>query len=125
MCTVNMTASHIYRRCQNLIRFYHIHKKAYRHNIGNRILSPDFMKMDIRDRLPMSMGLRFGDKPVNLYRIFLNITGYLKVTYDMFYIMHFCVMVVLMFRSVFVLLMFVVMFMFFMMVVSMVFVSMV
>ena len=62
MGTVNMAASHMDRRGDDLIRSQFMEQKAYTCNICHRIHGTYLMEMDLVHRHSVGMGLGLGDQ---------------------------------------------------------------
>ena len=72
MGTVNMAASHMDRRGDDLIRSQFMEQKAYARNICHRIHGTYLMEMDLVHRHSVGMGLGLGDQGINCLHIFLH-----------------------------------------------------
>ena len=72
MGTVNMSASHMDRRGDDLIRSQFMEQKTYACNICHRIHGTYLMEMDLVHRHSVGMGLGLGDQGINCLHVFLH-----------------------------------------------------
>ena len=72
MGTVNMAASYMDRRGDDLIRSQFMEQKAYACNICHRIHGTYLMEMDLVHRHSVGMGLGLGDQGINCLHVFLH-----------------------------------------------------
>ena len=72
MGTVNISASHMDRRGDDLIRSQFMEQKAYARNICHRIHGTYLMEMDLVHRHSVGMGLGLGDQGINCLHVFLH-----------------------------------------------------
>ena len=72
MGTMDMAASHMDRRGDDLIRSQFMEQEAYARNICHRIHGAYLMKMDLVHRHSMGMGLGLGDQGINCLHVFLH-----------------------------------------------------
>ena len=72
MGTMDMAASHMDRRGDDLIRSQFMEQEAYARNICHRIHGAYLMEMDLVHRHSVGMGLGLGDQGINCLHVFLH-----------------------------------------------------
>ena len=72
MGTMDMAASHMDRRGDDLIRSQFMEQEAYARNICHRIHGAYLMEMDLVHRHSVGMGLGLGDQGINYLHVFLH-----------------------------------------------------
>ena len=72
MGTMDISASHMDRRGDDLIRSQFIEQEAYARNICHRIHGTYLMEMDLVHRHSVGMGLGLGDQGINCLHVFLH-----------------------------------------------------
>ena len=71
MGTMDMAASHMDRRGDDLIRSQFMEQEAYARNICHRIHGAYLMEMDLVHRHSVGMGLGLGDQAVDCHDVVL------------------------------------------------------